>query len=135
MSPQNKKVRSQRTLLIKLQEVMRHYSRENHEKMTYKILAERTGIPEERIKSIGSRPDYNASLDDLGKICAELKARPGDLLVVGTRRKRKNDPQGALPRRKEPGAPKKRKKARPKPKGKPETAMKQGRAKKGKKKD
>lgn len=75
-------------LVIKLQEVMRAYSRRAGRKMTYEILAEKTGIPFQRICSIGGRPDYNASLADLNMICNVLGTTPGDLLEVSRPRKR-----------------------------------------------
>lgn len=70
---------------IKLQEVMRRYRRKTDKKMTYELLAEKTGIPAGRLKSIGGRPGYNATLTDLNTICIELDAAPNDLLEVALR--------------------------------------------------
>lgn len=67
---------------IKLQEVMRAHRRSTGEKLTYDILAQRTGIPKDRVTSIGSRTGYNAALEDLNLICVELGADPGGLLEV-----------------------------------------------------
>ena len=115
---------------------MGKYSRDTMEKMTCEILIERTGIRENRIRSISSRRGYNGSLDDLGKICVALNAGPADLLEVGTHKKRKDNRQGASGRRKKATAPKKRKKARPKAKGDRSPARKKTAArKKAKKKE
>ncbi len=69
-------------MIIKLQEVMRAYRRRADEKMTYDILSQRTGMPTERVRSIGARRGYNATLDDLNLICVELGTHAGDLLEV-----------------------------------------------------
>ncbi len=83
MSRQRKKMSRQVTLRIKLQEAMRAHARDSGEKMTYELLAERTGIPQGRLVSIGGRPGYNANLADLALICKALDTTPGKLLEVG----------------------------------------------------
>ena len=73
-------------MYITLQEMMRAYTRRTKEEMTYKILAEKTHIPRDRIGSIGARENYNASLDDLNLICFVLGMQPNDLLEVNAER-------------------------------------------------
>lgn len=100
---------SETSLIIKLQEAMRAYRRKSGKKMTYKLLEKRTGIPKERLASIGGRPGHNASLSDLGKICVSLNVGPGDLLEVGTLTKPSEDaPTNGRRRRKKVTARKKR---------------------------
>ncbi len=69
-------------LLIKLREAMLAYKRDTGERMTYEILAERTGLATGTLQNMGSRPRYNASLATLARICKALGATPGDLLEL-----------------------------------------------------
>ena len=111
---------SQVTLLIKLQEVMRAYRRKNGgKKMSNEILAARTGIPKNRVDSIGGRPGYNASLSDLALICKTLGTTPAKLLEVG------KDPRAPARRKKTTGA-KKRKRAKKRKKAKKSKKSKKG---------
>lgn len=67
-------------IVIKLREVMQKYKRDTGERMTYKILGERTGIAAATLGNMGSNPRYNATLVTLTKICTELRTTPGELL-------------------------------------------------------
>ena len=67
-------------LAIKLREAMLAYKRHTGEKMTYEVLAERTGLATGTLQNMGSRPRYNATLATLAKICKALDVTPGDLL-------------------------------------------------------
>ena len=58
------------------------YRRRTGEKMTYELLAERTGLAVGTLQNIGSRPGYNAGLATLAKICTALNTTPGDLLEL-----------------------------------------------------
>ena len=58
------------------------YTRHNEEKMTYEILAKRTGLAAGTLQNMGSRPGYHASLATLAKICVALDVLPGDLLEL-----------------------------------------------------
>ncbi len=58
------------------------YKRRTGGRMTYEILAERTGLAAGTLQNIGSRPRYNASLATLAKICKALDVTPGDLLEL-----------------------------------------------------
>ena len=69
-------------IAIKLREAMQAYKRRTAERMTYAILADRTGIAKGTLHNMGSRPDYNATLATLAKICRALDVTPGDLLEL-----------------------------------------------------
>ena len=58
------------------------YKRHTGERMTYEILAERTGLATGTLQNMGSRPRYNASLATLARICKALDVTPGDLLEL-----------------------------------------------------
>ncbi|KKM85841.1 hypothetical protein LCGC14_1285010 [marine sediment metagenome] len=67
---------------IKLREAMEEYRRRTGERMTYKRLAERTGIAQGTLEVIGRRLGYNATIGTLENICVELDVSFGDLLVI-----------------------------------------------------
>lgn len=61
---------------------MQRYKRRTGKKMTYKVLAEISGVAEPTLHSIGSRSDYNATLATIEKLCRALDVTPGDLLEL-----------------------------------------------------
>ena len=67
---------------IKLREAMEAHRRRTGERMTYKLLAERTGIAHGTLQIMGSQPGYNATVATLEKICRALDVTFGDLLEV-----------------------------------------------------
>jgi DNA-binding Xre family transcriptional regulator len=69
-------------IAIKLREAMETYKRRTGRRMTYQILAERTGIGHGTLRIIGSRDDYNATLRLIEKLCLALNVTPGDLLEI-----------------------------------------------------
>ena len=69
-------------IVIKLREAMLAYRRRTGERMTYAILAERTGLAEGTLHNMGSHRKYNATLATIAKICRALEVSPGDLLEV-----------------------------------------------------
>lgn len=52
------------------------------ERLTYEKIAERTGIAKQTLHTIGSRDDYNATLELIEKLCRLFGATPGDLLEL-----------------------------------------------------
>ena len=50
--------------------------------MTYRILAERTGLAEGTLHNIGSHRKYNATLTTIASICHALDVSPGNLLEL-----------------------------------------------------
>lgn len=69
-------------IAVKLREAMERYKRRTGRRMTYKLLAEQTGIAHNTLRIIGSRDDYNATLELIEKICRALTVTPGDLLEL-----------------------------------------------------
>ena len=67
---------------IKLREAMQAYKRRTGERMTYQILAERTGIAQATLEVIGSKLGYNTTVATLEKICRALDVSFGDLLEI-----------------------------------------------------
>ena len=52
------------------------------ERMTYELLAERTGLSRATLESIASRDNYNTTLSTIEKLCRALDCQPGDLLEL-----------------------------------------------------
>lgn len=50
------------------------------ERLTYDILAERTGLAKETLQSLASRSSYNTRLSTIDKLCQALGCSPGELL-------------------------------------------------------
>jgi DNA-binding Xre family transcriptional regulator len=69
-------------VLIKLREAIQAYKLRTGERMTYGILAERTGLAEPTLENIGGRRKHNANLSTIAKICGALGIAPGDLLEL-----------------------------------------------------
>ena len=69
-------------LIIKLKEAMLAYERRTQQKVTYKLLAEWTGISSETLQSVGSRRGYHTTMANLEKISLALEVAPGDLLEI-----------------------------------------------------
>jgi DNA-binding Xre family transcriptional regulator len=67
-------------IVVKLRETMEAYRRRTGERITYDLLAERTGLARATLESIASRVDYNASLRTIDKICEALHCTPTELL-------------------------------------------------------
>jgi len=67
---------------IKLREALLAHCARTGSKLTYKELAERTGLSQSTIESIGGRPSYNTSIFTIAKICIALGCSPGDLLEL-----------------------------------------------------
>ena len=69
-------------IAIKLREAIQRYKRRSRMRMTYEILAERTGLAKGTLNNIGSHDEYNATLATIEKICRALDVTPGDLLEL-----------------------------------------------------
>jgi putative transcriptional regulator len=65
---------------FRLRQCMDLYERRTGRRITYPELAERSGISEDTIESIGSRRNYNTTTDTLQAICRALGVRPCDLI-------------------------------------------------------
>ena len=69
-------------IAIKLREAMEAYKRRTGGRMTYAILAQRSGIAQGTLQIIGSRDDYNATLELIEKLCLELGVPLHDMLEI-----------------------------------------------------
>jgi len=69
---------------VKLREAMEAYRRRTGIRVTYDVLAERTGISVATLQSLAARPEYNTRLSTIEKICRALECSPGDLLELST---------------------------------------------------
>ena len=86
---------------IKLREAMEAYRRKTGERMTYRRLAERTGIAQGTLEVIGRRLGYNATLATIEKISHALDVPLHDMLEIideppkpTSKKKRKRKKQG-----------------------------------------
>ena len=69
-------------IVIKLREAVLAFKRRTGERMTYDLLAERTGLAKGTLHNIGAERNYNATLRTIALICKELDVTPGDLLEL-----------------------------------------------------
>ncbi len=58
------------------------YKRRTGEKITYEILAERTGLSSQTFAQIATARNHGASLATIEKICLALETTPGELLQL-----------------------------------------------------
>ncbi len=61
---------------------MAAYKRRTGQRITYAILAEMTGIAKGTLHHIGSKDDYNATLELIEKLCIALDVPIHDLLEI-----------------------------------------------------
>ncbi len=69
-------------LVVKLRDAMEAYRRRIGERMTYAKLAERTGISQSTLRTIGSDLTYHPTLANIERICKALDVTPGDMLEI-----------------------------------------------------
>ncbi|UJB68547.1 helix-turn-helix transcriptional regulator [Acaryochloris sp. 'Moss Beach'] len=69
-------------ILIKLREVMANYRQKTGERLTYEILAKKTGLSKATLESLASRNSYNPRLSTIEQLCRALKCTPGELLEL-----------------------------------------------------
>jgi DNA-binding Xre family transcriptional regulator len=63
---------------------MRGYEERTGERMTYALLSEKTGLSRATLESIGSREEYNPTLDVIDKISRALGCELNELLDQGS---------------------------------------------------
>lgn len=61
---------------------MEEHQRRTGERMTYELLAARTGLAKTTVESIAARRTYNTRLSTIEKLCIALGCAPGDLLEL-----------------------------------------------------
>lgn len=69
-------------LYVKLREAMEAYRQRTGERLTYDIIAERTGIAVTTLQSLAARRGYNTRLSTIERLCRVLECAPGDLLAL-----------------------------------------------------
>jgi DNA-binding Xre family transcriptional regulator len=67
---------------ILLREAIERYQQRTGVRLTYKILAEKTGISAETLQSLAARPGYNTRLSTVERLCLALECSPGELLEL-----------------------------------------------------
>lgn len=63
---------------------MKAYRQRTGVRLTYDILAERTGLSIATLQSLAARPSYNPRLSTIEKLCVALECAPADLLELST---------------------------------------------------
>ncbi len=69
-------------LRVKLREAIEEHRRRTGERMTYELLAKRTGLSRATLESLATRHTYNTRLSTIEKLCIALGCKPGDLLEL-----------------------------------------------------
>lgn len=69
-------------LYVKIREAMEAYRLRTGVRLTYDIIAERTGISVATLQSLATRPGYNTRLSTVERLCRVLECAPGDLLEL-----------------------------------------------------
>jgi DNA-binding Xre family transcriptional regulator len=67
-------------IVVKLREAMEQYRRRHGVRVTYALLAARTGVSESTLQAIAARPGYNTTLDTVDRIAAALDCSIESLL-------------------------------------------------------
>ncbi len=75
-------------IVVKLREAMEAHRRKTGNRLTYEVLAERTGISGATLQSLAVRPGYNTRLSTIEKLCRALGCTPGELLELSTETER-----------------------------------------------
>lgn len=66
---------------IRLRECLELYEQRTGRRLSYRELAKRSGVSENTLESIASRPSYNATLKTIDKICNALGVSPAEMLA------------------------------------------------------
>ena len=67
-------------IVVRLREAMERYRRLTGHRMTYRRLAELTGVSASTLQAIAARKDYNTTLDTVDRIARALQCPIGLLL-------------------------------------------------------
>ncbi len=78
-------------LKVKLRKAMDLYRERTGVRITYEVLAERTGLSRRTLESLASRKSYNTRLSTIEKLCIALSCKPEDLLEMAPDQKGKNE--------------------------------------------
>ena len=67
-------------LRIRLRECLAQHAERTGRRLSYRELATKAGLSYDTLKAIGSRPNYNASLRTVERLCDALGVTPFELL-------------------------------------------------------
>jgi DNA-binding Xre family transcriptional regulator len=65
---------------VRLREAIDSYEKRTGMRLTYADLSVRTGLGLATLQSIGSRSNYNTTLEAIAKLCTALDTTPAELL-------------------------------------------------------
>ena len=81
-------------ITIKLRDAMEAHRRRTGERMTYKKLAELTGISDSTLRKIGGSLTHHTTLANIETLCRALEVTPGDMLeLIDDPPKRQREPK------------------------------------------
>ena len=69
-------------LHIRLREMMEAHRERTGVRLTYRTLAEASGLSVSTLQSLAVRPTYNTRLSTVERLCVALGCTPGDLLEL-----------------------------------------------------
>jgi DNA-binding Xre family transcriptional regulator len=69
-------------LRVRLRDAMDAYRRRTGVQLTYRDLADASGLAVSTLQSIAARPSYNTRLSTIERLCVALNCQPGDLLEL-----------------------------------------------------
>ncbi|PKO28612.1 MAG: XRE family transcriptional regulator [Betaproteobacteria bacterium HGW-Betaproteobacteria-9] len=69
-------------LRVRLRDAMNDYRKRTGVRLTYRALAEASGLAVSTLQSLAARPSYNTRLSTIERLCVALECQPGDLLEL-----------------------------------------------------
>lgn len=69
-------------IYVRIREAMEAYRQRTGVRLTYEIIAVRTGISVATLQSLAARLGYNTRLSTIERLCRALECVPGDLLEL-----------------------------------------------------
>lgn len=69
-------------LRVRLREAMEAYKVRTGTRVTYRTLAEASGLAVSTLQSLAARPTYDTRLSTIERLCVALDCQPGDLLEL-----------------------------------------------------
>jgi len=69
-------------LRVRLRDAMDAYRRRTGVRLTYRGLADASGLAVSTLQSLAARPSYNTRLSTIERLCVALNCQPGDLLEL-----------------------------------------------------
>lgn len=69
-------------LRVTLREAMEAHKKRTGTRLTYRTLAEASGLAVSTLQSLAARPTYNTRLSTIERLCVALECQPGDLLEL-----------------------------------------------------